>query len=354
MTDTTVAGDITVEEMDYSALTDEDIVALNTFENVLDGEAHPEDPPTPLELTRVNATTIPDFVTHSNFWARERDGTIAGISWTWWRKTEENRHLGAIRVLVRPDVRRRGIARVLVRHALDVVASDGRTLVIGFTSERVPAGERFAERVGAEAGSAIHTNRLLLDDVDPDLIRKWVDNGPHRAPGSSLLTIDGRYPDEIVDQVAKVYGVMNTAPRDDLQIEDETHTVEQIRQWEQSRDAGGTVRWSIFARHDASGELIGLTEIYWNLAEPDTMYQGDTGVDPGHRGHALGKWMKAQMIERILAERPEIVDIRTGNADSNDAMLAINDALGFRPYIAQMNWQVPVERLRAYLDGSST
>ena len=147
---------------------------------------------------------------------------------------------------------------------------------------------------------------------------------------------------------------MNTAPRDDLDMEDEMHTVEMVRQWEASRDAHGTIRWSVFARHDASGELIGLSEIYWNPAEPETMYQGDTGVDPGHRGHALGKWMKAHMIERILAERPNIVDIRTGNADSNDAMLGINHALGFRPYIAQMNWQVPVERVEAYLAGSST
>ena len=60
------------------------------------------------------------------------------------------------------------------------------------------------------------------------------------------------------------------------------------------------------------------------------------------------------MLERILRERPEAVDVRTGNADSNDAMLGINHALGFKPYIAQANWQVPVEKVKAYLDGART
>ncbi len=350
---THVIGDIAISQMDYLALTDDDILALNTFDNVMEAEASPEDPPTPLELTRAEVENIPSFVAESSFWARESDGTIAADAWTWWRKTEENRHVASVRVSVRPDMRRRGLGRELLRAALDVVTDDDRTLVISWTSDRVPAGESFARAVGAEPASAIHTNRLLLAEVDPELVRNWVAHGPQRAEGYSLVAVDGRYPDDIVDQVANVYGVMNTAPRDDLQFEDVTHTVEQIREREKVQDAEKTARWSIFARHDASGEIIGLTEIYYNPASPDTMWQGDTGVDPGHRGHALGKWMKAQMIERILSEHPHVVDIRTGNADSNDAMLGINDALGFRPYIAQMNWQVTVERVQAYLTGST-
>ena len=75
---------------------------------------------------------------------------------------------------------------------------------MGNTGERVPAGEAFARRVGAEPGSAIHTNRLLLADVDRDLVRKWVEHGPQRAPGYSLVTNDGRYPDDLIEQVVSV------------------------------------------------------------------------------------------------------------------------------------------------------
>jgi hypothetical protein len=55
------------------------------------------------------------------------------------------------------------------------------------------------------------------------------------------------------------------------------------------------------------------------------------------------------MLQRIFAERPDAVDIRTGNADSNDAMLGINHALGFAPYIAETAWQVSLDQVRAYV-----
>jgi mycothiol synthase len=347
-------GDLTIVEAHHKVLSEDEVVAFNTFSNVMGFESHPEDPRTPVDLTRVELKEMPDFIFERLFWALDRDGAIAGISLAAWQLIEENRHAATLLVQVRPDMRRRGLAKALLRPAVDVITAEGRALALGWTSERVPAGEAFAKRIGAQAVSAIHTNRLMLEEVDRELIRKWIDDGPIRAEGYSLVAIDERYPDDVIDQVAKVYDVMNTAPRDDMDLEDVHHTPEQLREWERTRESAGTTRWSLFARHDASAELVGLSEIYYNPASPETMFQGDTGVDPGHRGHAIGKWMKAKMIERILAERPEIVDIRTGNADSNDAMLGINGALGFRPYTAQTTWQVPLENLRAYLAGSST
>ena len=77
-------------------------------------------------------------------------------------------------------------------------------------------------------------------------------------------------------------------------------------------------------------------------AYPKVMWVGSTGVRPEHRGHALGKWMKAAMTLRVLAEKPGVDDIRTGNADSNDAMLAINAAMGYRPLLGVTTWELPL------------
>jgi hypothetical protein len=41
--------------------------------------------------------------------------------------------------------------------------------------------------------------------------------------------------------------------------------------------------------------------------------------------------------------------VRTGNADSNAAMLKINTDLGFRPYQSDNVWQIEVERVKEYL-----
>jgi mycothiol synthase len=48
------------------------------------------------------------------------------------------------------------------------------------------------------------------------------------------------------------------------------------------------------------------------------------------------------MLEKVLDEWPEGRFVRTGNADANAPMLRINNELGFRPYMAETIWQVPV------------
>lgn len=344
-------GEIAIEEVDLPSLPSDDVVRLNAFENVLEAEAHPDDPPTPLELTRAQVRNVPDVIRVRAFWAREADGSIAGTARTSFRDTEDNRHLLDVSMDVHPDRRRRGIGRVLLGCVAEVAEVEGRPLLVGVTSDRVPDGEAFARRLDATRGIAFHTNRLVLDEVDRDLVDRWIADGPARAPGYELVPVDGRYPDELLEAIVDVHHVMNTAPRDDLDMEDFRLTPDQVRQYEESLFASGTERWSLFARHGATGELVGLTEVFWNPHRPETVHQGDTGVAPEHRGHGLGKWLKGTMLRRILQERPGADDVRTGNADSNDAMLGINRAMGFRPYEASIGWQLPLERVRAYLEG---
>ena len=56
------------------------------------------------------------------------------------------------------------------------------------------------------------------------------------------------------------------------------------------------------------------------------------------------------MLRRIMDERPEVKDVRTGNADSNDPMLGINYGMGFRPFIAETWWQAKLDTVREYLE----
>lgn len=346
------AGDITFQAIDHASMPDADIEALNAFQNVMQREMFPEDPPVPLELTAAQVRNIPDFFVTNEHWAREPDGSIVATGYANWRRAPENRHVAYAGVTVRADRRRRGLAKAMLGLLVPHAEADGRTLLMGPTLDRVPAGETFARRLGAERGMEAHTNRLVLADVDRELVRKWTEQGPARAPGHSLVAFDGPYPDHLLEPMANLTDVMNTAPREDLELEDLRITPEQIREFERSMLAQGTEWWTLAARHEATGKLAGYTQVFWNPGRPHTVVQGDTGVLPEHRGNALGKWLKATMLERILRERPQAKDIRTGNADSNAAMLGINNALGFEPYVAAVHWQVPVERVRAYLTGA--
>ncbi len=338
-----------IEEIDYRALTDEQIVAINEFDNAMRAEARPEDPPEPLERTRAVVTNHPSSIVIREFWLREPGKPIAGIAYVYWRTTEDNRHLAPGGVSVRAEFRRRGLGKKLLSLIVPIAKNEGRSLMTGMTTDRVPAGEAFARRLGAEAAQAVHTNRLLMAELDPGLVRRWIEEGPARASGYSLVFVDGPFPDDMVESAVRAYHIMNTAPLDDLDREDHIMTVDEMRDIEKQGVAQGSTRWVIFAREDATGTFVGLSEIFWHPDDAKTVYQGDTGVHPDHRGHALGKWMKAEMLDRIAARWPDLTDVRTGNADSNDAMLGINHALGFKPYIAQINWQIEIDKVSDYL-----
>jgi GNAT superfamily N-acetyltransferase len=70
---------------------------------------------------------------------------------------------------------------------------------------------------------------------------------------------------------------------------------------------------------------------------------------PDYRGRGLGRRMKAEMVTRILRERPEVEVIRTGNANSNVPMLRINNEMGFKPYTEEAIWQVATDAVADYL-----
>jgi len=344
------ALNLVIEEIDIASLTDEQIDELNAFANVMRAEAHPDDPPISDEQTRIGYRSIPTFVVPREFVARGEDGAIVGWLGVSWERAEHNQHLLDIVLDVLPTHRRRAIATTLLSTAVDCADAAGKTLLIGHTIDRVPSGEAFAERVGAKRALVGHTNRLLVSDIDRAMVERWVAEGPERAPGYSLVSIDGPCPDDLIDAVVDVLHVMNTAPTEDLDIEDQVWTVEEMREMEKSQLAVGGERRYVAARHDESGELVGFTEMWrYPAREPNTVRQWGTAVRPEHRGHALGKWLKASNIRRLLDEWPEVMDIRTHNADSNDPMLGINRALGFKPYTVDIHWQISSDDARTYV-----
>jgi len=147
--------------------------------------------------------------------------------------------------------------------------------------------------------------------------------------------------------------VMNTAPREELDVEDTESTPERLRQVEATLAQRQMERWTMYARHVESGELAGYTEVLWNPNQPDLLLQDDTAVDPRFRNRGLGRWLKAAMLKKVLRDRPTVKRVRTGNAGSNAPMLRINRELGFKLYKSIAVWQVGVDQAREYLATSS-
>src|SRR5690606_7250690 len=87
------------------------------------------------------------------------------------------------------------------------------------------------------------------------------------------------------------------------------------------------------------GEAAGFTEIAVYGERPQLAHQRDTGVLAAHRGHRLGRWLKAANLRLALEHEPRIEVVETYNAESNPWMLGINVDMGYRPHVAYRAYQ---------------
>ncbi len=340
------------EPIDVRAAQDEEYAALGAFANRLRAERQPDDPPIPLQERVAGYRNTPDFVAQDTWvvWSPDRAALVAVAS-LGRLLTQENAHLAQMEIEVLPEWRRQGLGRRLLAEVVGAAEAYGKRLLVGATVDRVPAGEAFMVRLGAAKGMEAHTNQLKIADLDPTIVRRWIESATDRARDFELGLWVGPYPEEDLPAIARLHDVMNDAPMGDLDIEDMHFSPERLRQIERAVFSRGAKRWAKYVRERASGRFAGYTEVIWHPDRPEILQQGDTGVLPEYRGHGLGKWLKAAMLEKVIAELPQVRVVRTGNADSNAAMLHINRRLGFQPYMAQAFWQVETVSAQAYLGG---
>lgn len=296
---------------------------------------YPDDPPVIPEKEAISLTHLgPD--------EQARQFVVwDGVQAIGWGKIvydlKQNTHAAFTRLFVHPQRRRHGLGRAIARELESVARQEGRHTITFGTSSKSPAGEAFAQAMNATPALPMRQSRVNLHGISPELLEIWQ---ARPADDPYQLHQWTTIPDEYLTRVADLMMVMNTAPKGDLDMEDWLISPEMIRSWEGMIAEAGETRYFLAAENTRTRQLDGYTETFWDAERAAIIYQGATAVRPSARGQRLGKWLKAAMTRHLQTHCPGAHWIRTNNAHSNEAMLAINEAMGFEPWATFTEWQL--------------
>ncbi|MGH3277735.1 MAG: hypothetical protein ACRDNW_01180, partial [Trebonia sp.] len=208
-------------------------------------------------------------------------------------------------------------------------------------------GDAFARALGARLDMAEARRIQYLREIPPGAIAALRASAAQAAAGYSLVSWDGPVPDEYCAQIAEVFNAYNDAPHGEDK-EPEVWDADRIRERTGTLVRAGLMRaHSVAAVCDSTGEVAGYTEVHIDPESPQWGFQQLTAVTRLHRGHRLGLLTKTAMLELLAAAEPQVEWIATGNAVSNEHMIAVNEQLRYK--VVEPGWhfyEMPVADMR--------
>ena len=278
---------------------------------------------------------------HRISWAAvDRSGRVVGAAGLVMPR-HDNLSQALLMVVVHPDHRRRGVGTALLEHVESAARDHGRTVLLTETQWRVGArdesGEDFAAPHGYAGAQTVLRSSLSLP---ADRARLGSALAAHGSDGYAVKTCWDGIPDAWLAGRAELSRRMSTdIPMGDLVLEEERWDEERVRTDYQRIAAIGRRVVDAYALDEATGELVGYTQVQVPQAHPRVAFQQDTLVVREHRGHGLGLRMKAAGTLALMEQSPATTRVRTWNADDNAAMLAVNHAIGYVQDGMMREWQ---------------
>jgi GNAT superfamily N-acetyltransferase len=245
-------------------------------------------------------------------------------------------------VWVHPEYRRRGVGRALWTFATGRIRALGRKRITAESVESPEAGG-FAKAIGAAAALRETRSRLDVSAIDEGHLNAMLADAWAHAGGYRLIRWQGVPPEQYIDHVAYLDSrFLTDAPTGDLEWEPEKIDADRVRLHEQRWLARNVGRFHSGMVHEDSDRLVAWTTLSGAADTPTHLWQHITLVDPLHRGHRLGTVAKVENLTYAREHRPALTAIDTWNAKSNEYMLAINRAMGFRAVDSWVEWQQTV------------
>ena len=251
----------------------------------------------------------------------------------------ENGTRTLVTLLVDPARPRAGIGTALLRHARARAAELGRRTMTSLVLEGTP-GDGFARAQGAAADLVEARRTLDVAAIPPGQLARLRASAEGPAAGYTLTSWDGPTPEQWLGPVARLNEALADAPHGDEE-EPQVWDADRVRLVDQLSIDRGLRRYSVAAVAAGSGDLAALTQLAVEEGTPDWGHQELTAVARPHRGHRLGLLTKLAMLDLVAAREPRVAFVETWNGEANAHMVAINEALGFRPTGRVTAWILP-------------
>jgi GNAT superfamily N-acetyltransferase len=241
---------------------------------------------------------------------------------------------------VKADRRRSGVGSALLTSLSGLANELGCSRLLTEMPMDGP-GAAWARSRGARPVCELTHRRLDLTTIDVAAHDALLADAVAHSEDYTLVQWTSPVPDQHLADCAVLEGKMSTdMPLDDLQWEPEVYDTERMRRRNEMIEARGIRQYSSAAQHTTTGELVGVTTLSRLDTLPDHVDQWETIVLEQHRGHRLGLLLKIENLRFAQREEPQLRFIDTVNADSNDAMLRVNHALGFEAVRPWGEWEL--------------
>lgn len=265
------------------------------------------------------------------------DGTVVTVGWVG-LPTQDNLHMAWTELHTRPGHRNRGHGSAMLERLTEVALQHGRRTLTAEAS--------FPYECPADGAGHPHSDFLThrgftfgIGDVmraldlpsDQALLERLADEAAPHHRDYEVRQFVGPVPDDIIDSFGELVGsLMTEAPVGELELEPEVIDAARIRANEQVLEESGRSRYTTVAMAP-DGSVAAYSELVLPSHDPGRVYQWGTLAHPDHRGHRLGLATKTRNLAWLQRERTDLRLLITYNAEVNSHMIAVNEAMGFRP-----------------------
>ncbi|MGI8434726.1 MAG: GNAT family N-acetyltransferase [Nocardioidaceae bacterium] len=245
----------------------------------------------------------------------------------------DNTDKANVKLSVEPKLWRRGFGSALLDQVVTDLRAWGRRLVLGGVSYPLDADETYPARSFAVkngftlANAEVH--RVLWLPLSPARLEALLAECAGHTSDYSFAEFTGALPEPIMPAYCELLNALNTdAPSGAVEYEAGGVTPDDFAaRLDVMSEQGRTLYTSV--AFDRDGVTVAHSELSLPANDPDNIFQWSTLVRRQDRGHRLGAATKARNLRRGQRRHPGRTSVHTWNAESNTAMIAVNEALGF-------------------------